>query len=183
MVKKIFRCDFLKEGTKIPRTIISVYWKTNCEISMILYMGSPIYTIWSISYEYSSSYGPYNITIYYKVNDLVRHNGMDHITCAIIIMSMPYIIYMICGPYDIMRLIQELIFDDLTKAMAVQVNKAIDMRSVDAKDVMRWASHAEGCDTIIDSSTGAPCCSKCDQANADCAKAWFKLTSNDHLVI
>ena len=68
--------------------------------------------------------------------------------------------------------------------MAVQVNKAIDhMRYVDAKHVMWWASHAEGCDTIIDSSTGAPYCSKCDQGNADCAKAWFKLTSNDHTVI
>ena len=58
--------------------------------------------------------------------------------------------------------------------MAVQVNKAIDhMRYVDAKHVMWWASHAEGCDTIIDSSTGAPYCSKCDQANVDCAKAGF----------
>ena len=50
---------------------------------------------------------------------------MDHITCAIIIMSMPYIIYMICGPYDIMRLIQEFIFDDLTKAMAKSIRLSI----------------------------------------------------------
>ena len=47
------------------------------------------------------------------------------------------------------------------------------MRYVDAKHVMWWASNAEGCDTIIDSSTGAPYCSKCDQSNAECAKVWF----------
>jgi len=60
-------------------------------------------------------------------------------------------------------------------AMAVQFNKAIDhMRYVDSKHVMWWASHAEGCDTIIDSNTGAPYCSKCDQSNAECAKNTVK---------
>ena len=65
--------------------------------------------------------------------------------------------------------------------MAVQVNKAIDhMRYVDSKHVMWWASHAEGCDTIIDSNTGAPYCSKCDQSNAECAKERFdKMTPNN----
>ena len=65
--------------------------------------------------------------------------------------------------------------------MAVQVNKAIDhMRYVDSKHVMWWASHAEGCDTIIDSNTGAPYCSKCDQSNAECAKERFdRMTQNN----
>ena len=41
--RKNFQCDFLKEGSKIPRKIISLCCKTKFEISMILYMGSPNY--------------------------------------------------------------------------------------------------------------------------------------------
>ena len=40
---KNFLCDFLKEGPKIPGNIISLCLKTNFEILMILYMGSPSY--------------------------------------------------------------------------------------------------------------------------------------------
>ena len=41
MVKKIFRCDFLKQGLKMPTEIIFVWWKPNFEKTMILYITIP----------------------------------------------------------------------------------------------------------------------------------------------
>jgi len=57
-------------------------------------------------------------------------------------------------------------------AMAVQVNKAIDhMPFVDKKHVMWWASHAEGCDTIINNETEEPYCQPCDHEEESCRRA------------